>query len=67
MLLKRLLWNGSIVFYPHWSFPVADPDIEITGGGGGGGGLWSPKVFFFLALQASVWSKNKGAHPWICH
>ena len=43
------------------------------GGGGGGvhpnpeirGGAVSKKVF--SALQASVWSKNKGALPWIRH
>ena len=33
-------------------------DPEIRGLGGGGGGL--KKIGFFLALQASVWSKNKG-------
>ena len=48
---------------------VPAPDLEIIGGGGGHG---SPKKFF-LALQASVWSKNKGgpgfpvSFPWIRH
>ena len=36
---------------------VPDPDLEIGAWGGGGGR--SPKKIF-LALQASVWSKNKG-------
>ena len=58
---------------PH---TVADPDLQIRGGGGGKGGHpdpeirgeggWSPKKFF-SALQASVWSKNKGGGgraPW---
>ena len=46
---------------------MPDPDVEIRGvgkgrssrpldKGGGGGGLQQ----FFLALRASVWSKNKG-------
>ena len=45
---------------------VADPDLQIRGGGGAGhrdpeisrGGGVSKKIF--LALQASVWSNNKG-------
>ena len=47
---------------------LADPDLQIRGGGGPdhrdpeirGGGV-SKKIF--LALQASVWSKNKGDRP----
>ena len=49
-----------------WTVAVADSDLQIRGGGAviqtlryGGGGSWSPKKFF-LALWASVWSKNKG-------
>ena len=46
---------------PH---TVADPDLQIRGARSSrpwdkGGGGWSPKKFF-LALQSSVWSKNKG-------
>ena len=41
------------------------PDPEITGAGEGGG--WFQKKDVFSALQASVWSKNKGGgaplHP----
>lgn len=37
----------------HWSNTVPDPDLEIRGEG-----LISPPIF--LALWASVWSKNKG-------
>ena len=45
-------------------YAVPDPDLEMGGGGGSsrpfdGGGGWFPKKIF-LALQASVWSKNKG-------
>ena len=36
---------------------MADPDLQIRGGGGGGDGLQK----IFLALWASVWSKNMGA------
>ena len=46
---------------------VADPDLQIRGGGSGHrdpeisrGGV-SKKMF--LALQASVWSNNKGGQP----
>ena len=51
--------------------PMADPDLQITGGRGGGAGCGSSrswdkrgggglnKTIFFSALQASVWSKNK--------
>ena len=39
---------------------MPDPDLEIRGGGGGGG---PPQKSFFSALQASVWSKNKGGPP----
>ena len=50
---------------------VADPDLQIRGGGGGQpdsdirGCLVAPK-FFFSALWASFWSKNKGRvrTPW---
>ena len=35
------------------------PDPKVKEGGGGGGGAQSPKKNF-LALWASVWSKNKG-------
>ena len=48
--------------------PVPDPDLEIRGGGNGhpdpyirGEGRPVSKKNF-SALQASVWSKNKGAH-----
>ena len=34
-------------------YAVPDPDLEMGGGG------WFPKKIF-LALQASVWSTNKG-------
>ena len=48
---------------------MADPDLQIRGGpghpdpeiSGGGGGVVSK--FFFSALRASVWSKNKGDGP----
>ena len=47
---------------------VPDPDLKTKGGGGGGrAGLQDPEIRrgtdatkFFSALQASVWSKNKG-------
>ena len=44
-------------------YAVPGPDLEIRGRGSsrpldGGGGVVSQK--FFLALQVSVWSKNKG-------
>ena len=43
-----------------WSlFTVPDSDLEMGGGGEREGGGWSPKEVF-LALRASVWSKNKG-------
>ena len=51
------------------SNPVAYPDLQIKGGGEGRGGHpdveirgrgQSQKSFFFSALRASVWSKNKG-------
>ena len=35
------------------------PDPEIRGRGGGGG-VDAVSKFFFPALRASVWSKNKG-------
>ena len=46
---------------------MPDSDLEMGGGGGGGerekvGGR-SPKEVF-LALRASVWSKNKGGGTW---
>ena len=54
------------------SVSVADPDLQIREGGGGGGhGHPDPEIrgvskTSFLALWASVWSKNKaggGAGP----
>ena len=61
------------------AFAVADSGLQVIGGGGGhpepeirrGPGLQKK----FLALQASVWSKNKGGKgaessaplPWIRH
>ena len=54
-----------------------DPDVQVGGGGGKAGpGHPDPEIrrepglkFFFSALRASVWSKNKGGGPlpWICH
>ena len=56
---------------------MPDTDFELAGGGGGGshpeeGGAVSKEKF--LALRASVWSKNKegeagapGPLPWIRH
>ena len=59
-----------------WITEVADPDRQIRGWPGlpdpemrEGWGTWSQKKFF-SALQASVWSKNKGGPrplPWIRH
>ena len=52
-------------------FEVADLDLWLKGGGGSHpdseiSGGWSQ--FFFSALQASVWSKNKGgASPGSTH
>ena len=57
-----LLVNGICsTEMPH---TVADPDLQIRGAGHPdpeirGEAGWSPKKFF-SALQASVWSKNKG-------
>ena len=47
-----------------FSEPVAvlDPDLEIRGGGSSRSlnkKAWSPNINF-PALQASIWSKNKG-------
>ena len=49
-------------------FTVADPDFQRRGAGGGGGSHLDPQIReggrspkkIFSALQASVWSKNKG-------
>ena len=38
---------------------MPDQDLEIKWGGGGGGGGTGLEKFFFLALWASVWSKNE--------
>ena len=58
---------------------VVDPDRQLSGWGGGGGGHPHPEIRegggsvkkIFWALQASVWSKNKGGGggvvPWIHH
>ena len=58
MLLVKGICSTKV---PH---TVADPDLQIRGGAShpdpeirGGGGV-SKKIF--LALQASVWSNNKG-------
>ena len=50
---------------------VADPDLQIRVGGGEGGWGWSsrprdkvgPGLKNFLALRASVWSRNKEGGP----
>ena len=47
---------------------MADPDLQIREGEGEGGRSSIPRdkggarsqIFFFSALRASVWSKNKG-------
>ena len=51
---------------------VEDTDLKVRGGGGGGGrgGHPDPEIggrvskINFLALRASVWSKNKGGGGW---
>ena len=60
---KRPFW---VVNYGEVRGAVPDPDIKIKGGGGRAGHqdpqIRRGKVYtkFFSALQASVWSKNKG-------
>ena len=67
--ILAMLTPGNAV---EGTWPVPDPDLEIRGGPGhpdpyirgeGRGGLVSKKNF--LALQASVWFKNRGGvAPW---
>ena len=59
-----------MVTYGEVRGAVPDPDIKIKGGGGGRAGHQDPQIRrgkvstkFFSALQASVWSKNKGGRP----
>ena len=60
-------WSSFIDFWLHeWLISFSGRESRPSDKGRG----WSPKKFF-LALQASVWSKNKwvggGPLPWICH
>ena len=57
MITALLLVSRILESIPHDIYTVPDLDLEIRRGGGG-----SPKKHF-LALWASVWSKNKGAAP----
>ena len=63
MLLRRLLWNGSIMIYPHWSCPMPDSDLEITGVGVS----WSPKEFFGPFRPQFGPEIGEVALPWIHH
>ena len=61
----RCIYQASVLSFVGKG-PVADPDLQISGGEGGSEGAVSKK--FFPALRASVWSNNKGwGLPWIRH